>query len=683
MPCVLRYAGGLCGVVLVLAVGCGAGAAAAVPVPEGPRLAFIGTAGIFKPSDRTIRTVGTDSPQPLVVVRGSQKGVVPSLRDGMSWSADGSLLAFTGSRKGRRGIYTVHADGTDPRFLRGTRGGSNPVFSPDGLRIAFSREHLGKGVFPGTTPWVASVDGSRAHRLAEWRRGVEYIPSSFSPDGSALAVTRRMFFDPNQSAALLFALDGSGDRRPLVRFPASEPVFSPDGSQVVLVRHSILRRGKIRSSHSDLFLVDPFGGNLRRLTDTRWIAETHPSWDPSGQRIAFTSFHISRDPLEALFDELIPFGNSIVQINADGTCREKLLSLRDAATYGARWQPGQGRGAGRITCGEEPVASRAPAGSRLALVKFNFFSFRFELDTVDEAGARPFPLAGGGEWKRPLPEWFAPPAWSPDGSSLVFAGMARRLFGGSRGTRLYAVEADGTDLYPLRGTHGAFQPVFSPNGHTVAFGRVQFRESRDKQGKKIFVPRSSSIWLADLAGGAPRRLTPARNGHYLYPNSFSPDGSTLLATREVGSRPSDAVALTLGGGGTRTVIRHALDPIYSPDGSRIAFVRKSSLKGGSGDASTTLDLFIARADGGGVRRLTSGAKDDVFQSWDPSGERIAFVRYRPEETESDEIGIGSAIMEVNADGSCLHAAVAPSRGIAFYGAAWQPGPGREAGRIAC
>jgi len=680
---VSRYAGVLCGVALAFATGCfGAGAAAAVPVPEGPRLAFTAMAGLA-PSAFSVRTVGTDSSPPLIVTQGSRKGVVPRPLNGVAWSADGGLLAFSGSKGSRRGIYTVRPDGTGLRFLRGTRGGSNPVFSPDGRRIAFSREHLGKGLFIGTTPWVARADGGgRAHRLAEWRKGIEYTPSSFSPDGSALAVTRTVAFDQNQSSALLFALDGSGERRPLVRFPASEPVFSPDGSQIVLVRHSILRRGKTQSSHSDLFLVDPFGGDLRRLTDTRWIAETHPSWDPSGQRIAFTSFRISRDPLEALFDELLPFGNSIVQINADGTCREKLLSLRDAATYGAKWQPGQGRGAGRIDCGE-PVVSRAPAGPRLAIVKFNFFSFHFDLETVGEAGVRPFPLAGGGEWKRPLPQWFAPPAWSADGSRLVFSGMARRLFGGPRGTRLYVVEADGTHLRPLRGTHGAFQPVFSPDGHTVAFGRTQYRQSRNKQGKKTFVPRSSSIWLADLAGGPPRRLTPVRGGHYMYPSSFSPDGNTLLATREVGNHPTDAVALALGGGGARTVVRHALDPIYSPDGSRIAFVRERSLKQGSGHDTTTLDLFTAEADGGGVRRLTSGPKDDVFQSWDPSGKRIAFVRYRPEENESDEIGIGSAVMEVNADGSCLRTALAPSRGTAFYGVAWQPGPGREAGRIAC
>lgn len=84
-----------------------------------------------------------------------------------------------------------------------------------------------------------------------------------------------------------------------------------------------------------------------------------------------------------------------------------------------------------------------------------------------------------------------------------------------------------------------------------------------------------------------------------------------------------------------------------------------------------------------MRRLTNSRSNDLFPSWDPSGERLAFVRYRPGHAELDEIGIGSALMQVNADGSCPSAVLGPSRGIGLYGAAWQPGPGREAGRIAC
>jgi len=634
------------------------------------------------PSGFTVRTIGTESPRPLVLVRGSRRGVAPNPFAGVAWSADSSLLAFTGSRGRRSGIYTVRADGTGLRFLRGTRGGSNPVFSPDGRKIAFSRKHLGKGIFLGTTPWVAKADGSGARRLAEWREGVEYSPSSFSPDGSALAVTMSKFAS-DRPKALLLELDRSGGRQPLARFPASDPAFSPDGSQIALVRHSFSRRGKIETTHKDIYLMSATGAEVRQLTRTRWIAETNPSWDPSGERLAFNSFRINRDPFEAFFDELFPFGNSIVQVNADGTCREKLISLRDAAIQGVSWQPGEGRQAGRIECSLVPTVHWVPDGPRLAVVKFNLPLFRFELETVDETGAQPLPLAGGGEWRRPLPEWFTAPTWSPDGSKIVFAGVARRLLGGPRGTRLYVSYADGSGLRPLRGTHGADQPVFAPDGDTVAFTRYRFRSSRDRQGRKRFVPRGSSIWFAHLGGGASQRITPVHRGLYMRPASFSPDGETLLATREAGRHSSEAVALTLSTGRTKTVVRNAFDPMYSPDGSRIAFARWRSLERGDGDDVTTTDLFTIEAGGGDLRRLTSGRGDDLFQTWDPSGERLAFVRYRPEVTERDELGMGSAIMEVNADGSCLGTVLKPSRTTAFYGVAWQPGLGRETGPISC
>ena len=44
------------------------------------------------------------------------------------------------------------------------------------------------------------------------------------------------------------------------------------------------------------------------------------------------------------------FGNSIMQINADGTCLTKMLSAPGVAFYVPAWQPGAGREAGRIDC---------------------------------------------------------------------------------------------------------------------------------------------------------------------------------------------------------------------------------------------------------------------------------------------------------------------------------------------
>jgi Tol biopolymer transport system component len=292
------------------------------------------------------------------------------------------------------------------------------------------------------------------------------------------------------------------------------------------------------------------------------------------------------------------------------------------------------------------------------------------LETVDHTGAQPQRLAGGGERKRPLPEIFEAPSWSPDGSKIAFVGLARSFEAGLRGDRLYVVEADGGGLKPLRGTHGSLSPVFAPDGSSIAFAR--------------FWRRGASIWLADLAGGVPQRITPMRRGLYLFPGSFSPDGSALLATRYAGRR-EEIVTVHPESGEVETVLRRASDPVYSPDGTRFALLRWRPLKRRDGTRTVMSDLFTSNADGSGLRRLTKTPyQDELFPSWDPSGERLAFVRYLPELFESElvEAGIGASVMQLNADGTCPKEILKPSI-VAIYGAAWQPGPGREAGRIPC
>lgn len=317
----------------------------------------------------------------------------------------------------------------------------------------------------------------------------------------------------------------------------------------------------------------------------------------------------------------------------------------------------------------------------MAIVKATLFPFRTDLETIDETGAQPLRLAGGGERERPLPEWFIAPAWSPDGSKIVFSGMARSFDSGLRGVRLYLSGAEGDDLRPLRGTHGADEPVVSTDGTTVAFARYLSQPRMNRRGERKFVVRGSSIWLADLAGGAPRRITPERIGLYMLPKSFSPDGSVLLASRAVRRKPWEVLEVRLGTGRVKVLLRHAMDPVYSPDGSKIALVRFTRVKHRGN--MTAAHLFTINATGGGLRRLTDSPRFDFFQSWDPSGERLAFVRYPRGGTELEESGFGDAVMEVNADGTCLRTLMPASPFTAFFGAAWQPGPGREAGRIEC
>jgi Tol biopolymer transport system component len=320
--------------------------------------------------------------------------------------------------------------------------------------------------------------------------------------------------------------------------------------------------------------------------------------------------------------------------------------------------------------GATASAAVAPDGPRLAVVKWNVFEGRFVLETIDRTGAQPLRLAGGGERKRPLPEIFQSPAWSPDGSKIAFVGVARSLESGLRGVRLYVVGADGRDLKPLPGTHGSVSPVFTPDGSSIAFTR--------------YSRRGASIWLVDLAGGAPRRVTPARRGLYLFSSSFSPDGSTLLVTRYTGRR-EEIAAVHLGTGDVETVLRDAGTPVYSPDGTRIALLRWRPLRRRDGTRTETSDLFTVGADGNGLRRLTNTRyQTEEFPSWDPAGERLAFVRYLPETVESElvEVGVGASVIQMNADGTCSREILEPSI-EAIYGVAWQPGPGRAAGKIAC
>jgi WD40 repeat protein len=92
----------------------------------------------------------------------------PGSVHGLAWSPDGSRIAFEGITDPRRvpgeevpQIYTVEATGGEPTRLTGGRvGNSQPTWSPDGLRIAFSSERDGNEEI-----YIMNADGSEQTRL--------------------------------------------------------------------------------------------------------------------------------------------------------------------------------------------------------------------------------------------------------------------------------------------------------------------------------------------------------------------------------------------------------------------------------------------------------------------------------------------------------------------------------------
>jgi len=352
--------------------------ATAATVPVGPRLATVTLT-------ETPRSAGAEDPDPPVMgLRAlgpgpavesqlllggplESKAIVPMPFFRPSWSGDGSLLAFVGSSGRDRRIYTVAADGSGLRAVAGTSGGSDPVLSPNGRTLAFARTRLrthvnphckhfnprclGAGrIYSSTTLWIADLGGGAAQRLTPWRNGLDVEPSSFSPDGLTLALTRRQRGEDGPQIELMRVTAGTVTK--LVRL-GEEPSFSPDGSRIAFVGYRDRDVVHAEEGHDytagELYTVSTDGTALRRLTRSRGVLESSPSWDPSGKRLAYISAKASHG-FDPTLDLLFPTGNSIMQINADGSCASRLVSERRTAFYGIAWQPGADRGAAPIAC---------------------------------------------------------------------------------------------------------------------------------------------------------------------------------------------------------------------------------------------------------------------------------------------------------------------------------------------
>jgi len=329
----------------------------------------------------------------------------------------------------------------------------------------------------------------------------------------------------------------------------------------------------------------------------------------------------------------------------------------------------------------------APAGPRLAVIKASPKAPQMELVTVNRRGGDPFRLAGGARRSRPLLDFFSLVSWSPDGARIAFSGIVGFQKGDDHEPirRIFTVRGEGGDPTPVPGTRGATNPVFSPDGRTLAFTRSLDRETPTTVGGKRWEEgfHGSSVWTVDLLTGAQRQLTPWQDEVSYTASSFSPDGSTLLVAMEDPQLVSEAqpVELNLDGSRARIVFNDGMYPMYSPDGSKIALVR--SIEEYGKERGQNMDLFVIDAAGGNVRRLTrTPGRDEFFPTWDPSGQRLAYVRFPASGSEQAPFGYRTALMQVNADGSC-QTKVVSARLTFFFVPAWQPGPGREAGRIEC
>ena len=205
------------------------------------------------------------------------------------------------------------------------------------------------------------------------------------------------------------------------------------------------------------------------------------------------------------------------------------------------------------------------------------------------------------------------PDWRPDGERIAF----------STGD-IYTIRPDGSDLQRVTEFGSSFRPRWSPDGHTITFGRSGTTEE-------------VGIWFAHLVDS-----TFTKFGFGATPADWSPSGHRIVYNFQDQLWTADTSRID----STQLTDNEFVNnryPAWSPNGSGIAWSPITD--------DGNYELWIMRADGTDKQKLADRGRDPA---WGPNSERIIFARPG---RESDL----TALWTIRRDGSDLRQITDPSR----------------------
>jgi TolB protein len=259
-----------------------------------------------------------------------------------SWSPDGAKLAFSRDNRVAQKIYSVDLrTGTTKRLTRGDDPDLAPTWSPDARRLAFARfidlpRH--RYTFDIYTLDLTSLAVSRLVETPGIDDGPDWSPTGgtiafasssrraqkLGGPGDRVSLCKIVGRPSSSSSIYAVQADGSGLRR-LTSDPVradSGPSWSPDGKQIAFFGAS--------GGRSRIYVMNADGSGLRRLTAAH--LDLDPVWSPDGKRVAFARANRRRA-------RGIRCSTSIVVMDLAGGDSVRRLTSRGRLDLSPDWRP--------------------------------------------------------------------------------------------------------------------------------------------------------------------------------------------------------------------------------------------------------------------------------------------------------------------------------------------------------